>query len=353
MKPHGETDLVGSDAGADWWIYKGSGLPIDGDIAQLIPPPPPWRTFSGEPLQAASPPPADELDRRLGKPSQGYERRPDQYECDMVNSAILLRRPLLVTGNPGTGKSSLAYRISRELRLGRVLHWPITSRTTLRAGLYDYDAIGRAQAAATQRATAAADGLREPNIGDFVRLGPLGTALLAYEIPRVLLIDELDKSDIDLPNDLLHIFEDGEFVIPELVRSRSQHPEVSIFTDDPDRVATVVDGRVRCRAFPVVVITSNGEREFPPAFLRRCLRLEIAAPNADELAAMVLAHLPDTGDELRTLIDAFLHASETSTLARDQLLNAVFLSTSGAYHGAQPALRELLRSIWHPLATDS
>jgi MoxR-like ATPase len=110
---------------------------------------------------------------------------------------------------------------------------------------------------------------------------------------------------------------------------------------------------VCCRAFPIVVITSNGEREFPPAFLRRCLRLEIMPPGADELAAMVHAHLPEQGSDLRQLIDAFLVRSEGSALARDQLLNAVFLSTSGAYGGTEPAWEEMLHSIWHPLSTES
>jgi len=339
-------------ARADWWIYTGTGIAWNGDISDRIPSPPPWRNFTGGPLQARATATAEDMDRKLGRSLPPARRRPDRRECDMVNAAILLRRPLLVTGSPGTGKSSLAYRISRELGLGRVLHWPVTSRTTLRGGLYDYDAIGRAQAAATQRAVDV-NSAREPNIGDFVRLGALGTALLAYDVPRVLLIDELDKSDIDLPNDLLHIFEDGEFAIPELVRARSQYAEASVFTDDPDRVATVVDGRVRCRAFPIVVITSNGEREFPPAFLRRCLRLEIVPPDADELAAMVHAHLPEQGTDLRQMVDAFLSHSEGSALARDQLLNAVFLSTSGAYHGRDPAWEELLGSIWQPLSAET
>ncbi|WP_394365678.1 hypothetical protein [Streptomyces sasae] len=136
-----------------------------------------------------------------------------------VNAALVLRRPLLVTGPPDIGKSALVHRVTRELGLGRVLRWAVTNRTTLQHGLYDYDdAIGWAQASlgrgpavggspetAEGTASAAPEGGTGARLGDFVRLGPLGTALLPYEPPRVLLIDELDKSDIDLPSDLLHV----------------------------------------------------------------------------------------------------------------------------------------------------
>jgi MoxR-like ATPase len=331
----------------DWWIYRGTGRPLlDARLADVLPAPPSWRTFDGGPLQPFPPLEEKENQRRLGVVGHAVARVPGRAEVDMVNAALLLRRPILVTGRPGTGKSSLAYRISRELRLGRVLRWSVTSRTMLRAGLYDYDAIGRAQASVAGHQA----------IGDFVQLGPLGTALLPYELPRVLLIDELDKSDIDLPNDLLHVFEDGEFSVPELVRVKSRTPEVTVFTDDPDRTAVVVDGRIRCRAFPVVVITSNGERQFPPAFLRRCLHLEMPAPDHNELATMVAAHFveptePAHSEPAQTeLIRAFVARSqERGGLATDQLLNAVFLATSGAY-AADSRWPQLLDAIWHELS---
>jgi len=190
-------------------------------------------------------------------------------------------------------------------------------------------------------------------IGEFIRLGPLGTALLAYDLPRVLLIDELDKSDIDLPNDLLHVFEDGGFEIPELVRVRNADREVSVFTDDPDGTATIIDGRVQCKAFPFVVVTSNGEREFPPAFLRRCLRWEIPAPSQEQLAAIVAAHFNADGDHAE-LIRSFLHRSRDSSLAVDQLLNAVYLTSSGAVTASDPATdrswKRLLDALWRELA---
>jgi MoxR-like ATPase len=331
-----------------WWRYWGDGLPAVDDSRTTLPAAPPWRAFHGGPVQPTPPGDEEESDRKLGTANPSPLRRATRAEGDLVNAALFLRRPLLVTGNPGTGKSSIAFRIARELRLGRVLQWPVTSRTTLRSGLYEYDAIGRAQAAG-RRVPEASDDAR---IGDFIRLGPLGTALLSYEHPRVLLVDELDKSDIDLPNDLLHIFENGEFTIPELVRARHYQPEAAVHTDDPDRVATIRDGRVRCRAFPMVVITSNGEREFPPAFLRRCLRLDLQPPDAAELLAMVQAQLPALAADQRSLVQDFLVRTANDALARDQLLNAVFLTTSGAYSGDREAWQQLIQAIWHSLALE-
>src|SRR5882757_3774451 len=198
-----------------------------------------------------------------------------------------MRRPLIVTGRPGSGKSALAHMISRELGLGRVLRWSITSRTTLQSGLYEYDAFGRAQAVGSGANT---------DIGNFVHLGALGTALLPHRLPRVLLVDELDKSDIDLPNDLLSVFEEGEFSIKELVRVRDRQPEVMVHAVDPGVKAPIRDGIVRCRAFPIIVITSNGEREFPPALLRRCLTLNIPDPDVERLCQMVAAHFQNNAD---------------------------------------------------------
>ncbi|MDL4771786.1 AAA family ATPase [Actinomadura xylanilytica] len=293
---------------------------------------------------------------------------PDRDEVDAVNAALLLRRPLLITGEPGVGKSSLAYRIARELGLGGVLRWPISSRSTLRAGLYEYDAIGRAQDAATTRhspgpgpgshdpsGSGAAgsgdvpDALSDSGIGHYLRLGPLGTALLPFSAPRVLLIDELDKSDIDLPNDLLDVFEEGEYRVTELNRMSAREPVVRVHTADPDLMADIVGGQVRCRAFPVIVITSNGEREFPPAFLRRCLRFSMKDPGEARLADIVASHFAERSDErTRRLIRDFLDHRGGRGLAADQLLNAVYLAGAG---GRQPAdgWERLLDFLWQRL----
>jgi len=322
-----------------WWIYRGTGRPLpDIDLGEVLPGPPPWRDFDGGPVLPSPPVDERDLQRRLGPVETGRPMHPDRDEVDAVNAALYLRRPLLVTGAPGVGKSALAYRISRELRLGRVLRWPINSRSTLKDGLFAYDAIGRAQdAAAARRLKGASDGhepgepeLSDARIGSYLQLGPLGTALLPYEQPRVLLIDELDKSDIDLPNDLLDIFEEGEYRIPELVRISAREPEVSVYTDDPDSQVTIVKGRVRCRAFPMIIITSNGEREFPAAFLRRCLRLSVGEPDETRLADMVAAHFAERSDErTRQLIKHFMeYRRAKSGLAADQLLNAVHLAAS-------------------------
>jgi MoxR-like ATPase len=356
----------------DWWIYRGTGRPFpDIALADLLPPAPPWRSFDGGPLPDRDEPPADdgEAKRRLGTRFHLSEHDVNPHEVDMVNAALYLRRPLLVTGLPGTGKSSLAFRIAQELRLGRVLVWPITSRTTLKSGQYDYDAIGRAMTAGTRQAVAGRGGEtggqpaeatvadsvdQEPPIGKFIQLGPLGTAFLPSRLPRVLLIDELDKSESDLPNDLLSIFEDGEFVIRELERIRDHSPEVSVFTNDPKAPpATIVDGRVRCHAFPIIVITSNGERDFPSAFLRRCLQLETRAPTADQLAAIVDAHLGDSDDERRQrLVQDFVERSTASGgLPADKLLDAVYLATSGAYRENDVSWPRLVNALWRQLTS--
>jgi MoxR-like ATPase len=324
-----------------WWIYHGHGLPPSpGQSPVDLPEPPSWRTFDGEPPLPTPPASDAEFVRRLGVPSTVTRSEASIEEILTVNAALYLRRPLLITGKPGTGKSSLAYKIARELALGPVLRWPISSRTVSRDGLWEYDAIGRVQAAADDVGS---------DIGGFVRLGPLGTALLPYDRPRVLLIDELDKSDIDLPNDLLAVFEDGDYEVQPLTRIAATQAEVVVFTHDRGGKAALQEGHVRCRAFPIVVITSNGERDFPPAFLRRCLRLEMPQPGMDQLVSMVAAHFAEVPLRAQYLILEFLRSSERQGgLANDQLLNAMHLATSGAYQ--QDGNWEVLRgSLWQRL----
>ncbi|MGW0881028.1 AAA family ATPase [Streptomyces sp. NPDC002671] len=318
----------------DWRIYRGVGQPHDG--IQRLPEPPPWRDFAAS-RYGADPGPEDGSESGLEDPSSarrlGVRRRvvenyaPRPAEVDAVNAALYLRRPLLVTGNPGTGKSTLAYAIAHELGLGRVLRWPIVSRTTLLDGLYRYDAIGRLQDVQLERA-GGGDGAAATasGIGSYIRLGPLGTALLPCELPRVLLIDELDKSDLDLPNDLLNTLEEGEFSIPELERLADREPMVDVLTHDGDRIA-VHGGRIACTSFPVIVLTSNGERDFPAPLLRRCIQLELDPPGEEQLTAMVEAHLGIDGVEGGAdLIRRFLAREPGEVLAADQLLNALFLT---------------------------
>ncbi|WP_415940382.1 AAA family ATPase [Streptomyces sp. 039-1] len=322
---------------SDWFIYQGVSEPHDG-ISRL-PPPPPWRTFDGE---LAGSPPAPPLDsastRRLGTSRGRFAVRGPLDELELINAALYLRRPLLITGDPGTGKSTLAHSIAHELKLGRVLQWPIVSRSTLRDGLYQYDAIGRLQESQLP-------GTTDTGIGRYLRLGPLGTALLPSERPRVVLIDELDKGDVDLPNDLLNVLEEGEFAIPELERARrdDEGGTVSVLTHD-GLSATVVDGRVRCREFPVVVMTSNDERDFPAPLLRRCIHLDMRTPNADRLAAMVQAHFGSaSAEENEDIIERFLSASPGGLRAADQLLNAIYLTQYSAQE--DPVGRERLADL--------
>ena len=247
-----------------------------------------------------------------------------------VNSALCLRRPLLVTGRPGSGKTSLAYALAYQLKLGPVLKWSITARTTLQDGLYRYDAIARLQET---------DDRVKEDIGSYITLGPLGTAFLPSKLPRVLLVDEVDKSDINLPNDLLNLFEEGEYQIPELKRWAKKNPEQKTsvftedkFTEDKNESVELDSGIVGCHAFPIVVMTSNGERDFPPAFKRRCIRINMPNPSENNLISIVKAHMGeryfhDSKTRINELIGNFLKKNDVAT---DQLLNTIYMSTGGA-----------------------
>ncbi|MFD8233295.1 AAA family ATPase [Streptomyces sp. NPDC059696] len=308
---------------ASWRLFRGDGVPRG---IESLPPAPPWRRFGNRP--------------RSDTNASPYLISPGH--ADVVSAALHLRRPLLVTGQPGTGKSSLARAIAHELQLGEVLHWPVNSRSTVSEALYRYDAVGRLRETALTR-----DQEREePPIGTFVRLGPLGTALVPRPRPRVLLVDELDKGDVDLPNDLLTVFEEGEYEIPELARLPEDQSVVEVLSADADTQVRVVRGRVRCQEFPVVVITSNGERDFPPAFLRRCVRLELPPPDSERLREIVAAHLgQEAASSVDDLLRDFLSRRQRGGLATDQLLNAVFLRAGGVDLDADGLLEAVVHRL--------
>lgn len=299
----------------DWKIFTGSGQPHDG--IDRLPDPPPWRPF-GAPVPQERKWPRNADDDHQYSTERGRTFQADPPVVEAVNAALYLRRPLLITGKPGSGKSSLIEAVAFELRLGHVLRWPITSRSNLQQGLYHYDPIGRLQEAQLTKST--------PDIGKFLRLGPLGTALLPTARPRALLIDEIDKADIDLPSDLLNVFEEGEFTVPELERLDIAEP-VPIRACGEEESFPITGGRVRCHQFPLVVLTSNGERDFPLPFLRRCLRLEVPEPDSGRLTQIVASHLGEeiAGQAESIIRDFAARGKRGETLATDQLLNVICL----------------------------
>jgi MoxR-like ATPase len=182
-----------------------------------------------------------------------------------VNAAVTLQRPLLVKGEPGTGKTELARQVALSLDLP-LIEWQVKSTTRAQQGLYEYDAVGR---------------LRDSQLGD-ARVGDVqsyirkGKLWQAFEAPGrvVLLIDEIDKADIEFPNDLLQELDRMEFHVYETGQM------------------------VRALHRPVILITSNNEKDLPDAFLRRCFFHFIRFPDPDTLAAIVRVHFPAIKDQL-------------------------------------------------------
>lgn len=199
---------------------------------------------------------------------------PSQELVDAVNLTIFLKkRPLLLKGEPGCGKTLLAKAVAYELGLLEDYEfWPIKSTSRARDGLYTYDAVGRlydAQLANTDEKHRS----RAENPQEYIKMGPLGRA---FQNPKraVVLIDEIDKADIDFPNDLLLELEEQRFTIEE------------------------TGEEVKAKQPPIVFITSNDEKDLPDAFLRRCLFHYIDFPSASQLVDIIKLHFPDSSPVL-------------------------------------------------------
>lgn len=201
-----------------------------------------------------------------------------------VDVAVTLERPLLVRGEPGTGKTRLAEAVARDLGL-ELLVWAVKSTTRAQDGLYVYDTV--------QRLYDSQFGEGDPSdIARYIRLGELGRAFAAPE-RVVLLIDEVDKADLEFPNDLLWELDRMSFRIPETGET------------------------VTARQRPVVIVTSNAEKELPDAFLRRCVFHYIAFPDPDQMAEIVRVHHADLEDALlAAVLQAFYALRRFEGLAK-------------------------------------
>jgi MoxR-like ATPase len=224
-----------------------------------------------------------------------YPYLPSQKLIDVVNLAIYLGRPLLLKGQPGCGKTQLALAVAYELGLD-LETWYVKSTSRAKDGLYIYDMVGRlrdAQLAASGSLTIE-EKKRFEDPESYIRLGALGRA---FTNPKrtVVLIDEIDKADIDFPNDLL-IELDEQLIKIEEVREGGKEKEIKADNDNP----------------PIVFITSNDEKDLSDAFLRRCLFYYLPFPSHEQIVQIVKYRFPDIADELtNTAVARFMKLRES------------------------------------------
>ena len=219
---------------------------------------------------------------------QRFEGTSDYIATDdlkvAVDAAVTLRRPLLVKGEPGTGKTVLAHEISKAIG-APLIEWNVKSTTKAQQGLYEYDAVARLR-----------DGQlgeeRVHDIKNYIKKGKLWEAFTSEQLP-VLLIDEIDKADIEFPNDLLQELDRMSFDVYE------------------------TQERIEAKERPIVVITSNNEKELPDAFLRRCFFHYIKFPDRDTMASIIEVHYPGIQKALvKKAMDVFYELREVPGLKK-------------------------------------
>lgn len=294
------------------------------------------RYYTGHPSAQRAPAPVDTFAGQWGRKSDPAGYIADAGLVDAVNVALILGQPLLVTGEPGTGKTQLAHSVAWELGFGPPLVFETKSTSTARDLFYDYDTVGRFHAAQT------GDGSQRSV--DYITFNALGTAILRAcdpdQVPdmlpegfdpgarqrSVVLIDEIDKAPRDFPNDILNEVEGMFFTVPEIRNRR--------VTADPS-------------LRPILVLTSNSEKHLPDAFLRRCVYYNIPFPDRERLLEIVAERIDlgdsDGGEFLDESLDFFLELRQPATGLHKRPATAELLGWIGYLLEAGAALTTSMR----------